>query len=244
MTLDPTIEARVRAWRALPITQDHLDALALLDEVERLRDARADEHRRRCADQLDLAGARALLAEQTARAERAEAERDEQRASAVAAYETSHRYEAERDAKEGSCVAITKLWTDASRERNALRLVAGNLAEALAARDTALAANAEMRAALESTKLGDDRDDGKPCWCGSPSYPAHRRKTGRPEHDGHVPACGQRRALLSRPDLGAGPAALRACAESKTLSASAREEFLDDAVVVEAAQERALKGGG
>jgi hypothetical protein len=43
MTIDPDIEARVRAKRAAPLDQDR-DALALLDEVERLRDALADEH--------------------------------------------------------------------------------------------------------------------------------------------------------------------------------------------------------
>ena len=36
MTLDPTIEARVRAKREAPLDQD-ADVLALLDEVERLR---------------------------------------------------------------------------------------------------------------------------------------------------------------------------------------------------------------
>ena len=42
MTLDPTIEARVRAKRAHPLDQD-ADVLALLDEVERLRaEARLD----------------------------------------------------------------------------------------------------------------------------------------------------------------------------------------------------------
>ena len=71
MTLDPVIEARVRAKREARLDRD-LDALALLDEVERLRDALADEHAGRCADQLDLAAALAACAEQTARAERAE----------------------------------------------------------------------------------------------------------------------------------------------------------------------------
>ena len=72
MTLDPTIEARVRAKRACMLDQDR-DVLALLDEVERLRDALADEHAGRCATELDHVGAVAMLAEQTARAERAEA---------------------------------------------------------------------------------------------------------------------------------------------------------------------------
>lgn len=71
-------------------------------------------------------------------------------------------------------------------------------AELRASADTALADVAALREALEDTKLGDDRDDGRPCWCGSPSYPAHRRNTVRPEHNGHTPACGRRRVLLGK----------------------------------------------
>jgi hypothetical protein len=52
-------------------------------EVIALRDALADEHAGRCADQLDLTAARALLAEQTARAEHEHAEMQKQARLAV-----------------------------------------------------------------------------------------------------------------------------------------------------------------
>jgi hypothetical protein len=67
------------------------------DEITRLRDALADERAGRCADQLDLVGARSLLAEQTARAESAEAERDaavEGKAEVFFAAEDRERFEA------------------------------------------------------------------------------------------------------------------------------------------------------
>ena len=60
MTLDPTIEARVRAKRAHPLDQD-ADVLALLDEVERLRVRAA-----RC-DVPDCAGGWAMAARERER---------------------------------------------------------------------------------------------------------------------------------------------------------------------------------
>lgn len=48
---------------------------------------------------------------------------------------------------------------------------------------------ATLRAALLSTREGEDRQDGRPCWCPSPTFPA--------AHAGqHSTHCAQCRAAL------------------------------------------------
>jgi hypothetical protein len=60
----------------------------------------------------------------------------------------------------------------------------------------------QMRAALEETRLGEDKEDHLPCWCHSPSYAKARRLRGEP-NDGHVEACVRNRAALAT-DAGKG----------------------------------------
>ncbi len=78
-----------------------------------------------------------------------------------------------------------------------VREVVGTLKDAEAARLQAEANAAALREALLDTRKGEDRGDGLPCWCGSPSYAAHRRNSGRAENGGHEPRCAACRAALS-----------------------------------------------
>ena len=182
MTLDPTIESRVRAKRAHPLDQDH-DALALYAEVERLRDAIADEHAGRCGDQLDLAGAcaerdaareavkivDANLMEQRARAENLE------KALSIAATERQRVLSAIADAMHGPTLQPL-----ADRVRGYVE-TCDRLGREKA---EALAACAEMRAWAEMVL----------------SWARNRDRTIL-DHGAVEQACLQ---ALARPDIGAG----------------------------------------
>ena len=123
MTLDPTIEARVRAKREAPLDQD-ADVLALLDEVERLR----------AEARLDVEAYVVSLCDEQASVERMAGRHGRADAYDYVAACVSHR------SKPPHAVVLDQVRRAHSAEREARQ-------KAEAERDAAIAACAEIRAA-------------------------------------------------------------------------------------------------
>lgn len=61
-------------------------------------------------------------------------------------------------------------------------------------------AHDDLLAALLETRMGDDADDGLPCWCPSPTLARARRAEGK---EPHRPLCNLCRAALAKANGGA-----------------------------------------